>query len=142
MFLKNIILSLLFFTSFICGQNTVKNNSPSLPKGFIKEIIFLGPSKSELDSTMNDEDAEVYSDYYYYITKAAPKLKILGIKTKDTTSRIIKINYDNNKMQIFERGQNSIGYIFNDGEQNPILIKYVMTDIDIISKAEDFFHIK
>jgi hypothetical protein len=138
MLMKKIILYLfLLFGSFVYGQN-IKVNSSSLDK----EIIFWGPSKGESDSTMNNEDAEVYSDYYYYIEKVTPRLKQLGIETKDTTSPVIKINYDNNKVKSFTREKNSIGYIFNDGEQKPILIRYVMTDDDIISKAKDFFNIK
>ena len=55
---------------------------------------------------------------------------------------MIKINYVNDKTVIFKRGLNSIAYIFNDGKQKPEIIKKVMTDIDLISKAKEFFQIK
>ena len=142
MFLKKTIIPFLLFTSIIYSQTVTKNyNQPSQKKS-VRQIIFWGPSENELDSTMNDEDVEVYSDYYYYITKATPTLKKLGIELKDTTSLVIKINYDDDKAEIFRREQNSIGYIFNDEEQKPKNSKQVMTEVDIISEAKKFFHIK
>ena len=142
MLLKNIILSLLLLVPTIYCQNSVKNNNLLIQKKSVKQIIFWGPAKNELDSTINNEDVEVYSDYYYYIVKVTPTLRQLGIEIKDTTSPILKINYDNHKVKIFKRENKSIGYIFNNGEQEPILIKYVMTDTGIISKAKNYFHIR
>jgi hypothetical protein len=142
MFLKKTIVSFLLFVSIIYSQTVTKNYNQPLQKKSVRQIIFWGPSENELDSTMDDEDVEVYSDYYYYITKATPILKKFGIELKDTTSPVIKINYDDDKAMIFSREQNSIGYIFNDEEQKPKNIKQVMTDVDIISEAIKFFHIK
>ena len=137
MFWKNITIPFLLFTSIICSQ--VEN--PVIQKNPVKQIIFCGPSENELDSTMNEEDIEVYSDYYYYIEKASNTLIKLGIELKDTNSLIIKVNYDNDRTEIFRREKNSIGYIFKDGKQKPKFIKVVMTDVDIISFAKEFFHL-
>lgn len=138
MFFKNIIF-VLVCTSIIYCQ-TVIDSSQSLQK-FIGQIIFWGPSPAESDS-MNDDDTEVYCDYYYYLSKSSSTLKEFGIELKDTTSLLIKINYDNDKTAIFKREPNSIAYIFNDGNQKPEVVKEVMTDIDIVSKAKKFFKIK
>ncbi len=139
--MKNTIAILFLFAS-IGYCHTIINSSQFIQKKSVKQIIFWGPSENELDSTMNDNDTEVYSDYYYYAGKANPILKELGIEIKDTTSRLIKINYGNDKVEIFKREQNSIGYIFTDGEQRPEFIKVVLTDVDLISKAKEFFHVK
>ena len=139
MLFKNII-ALIVFTSIIYCQTSI-DSSQSLHKKSVRQIIFWGPSPAELDS-MNNEDTEVYSDYYYYASKSSKTLKGFGIELKDTTSYLININYDNNKTEIFKRRLNSIAYIFNDGIQKPEIIKAVMTDTDIILKAKEFFQIK
>ena len=140
MFHKNTILIFLLFTSIIYSRIII-DSSQSVQRKPVRQIIFCGPSQNELDN-MNDEDTEVYSDYYYYTGKANPILKKLGIEIKDSTSRLIKIKYDDDKVEVFKREPNSIGYIFNDGERRPEIIKEVMTDVDIISKVKEFFHIK
>jgi len=139
MFFK-IIITFIIFTSIIYCQTTICS-SQSLQNKSEKQIIFWGPSPTELDS-MNDEDTEVYSDYYYYVSKSSPTLKRFGIELKDTSSLLIKINYDNDKTEIFKRKRYSIAYIFNDGKQKPEVIRSVKTDIEIISKAKEFFQIK
>jgi hypothetical protein len=139
MFIKNIIIFLLFTPVIYC--QSIVDGDQSFQKKFFREIIFWGPSPAEADS-MNDDDKEAYSDYYYYMSKSSSILKELGIEVKDTTSFQIEINYDNDKSEIYKRKPGSIGYILNDGKQKPEVIRYVMTDIDIISKAKEFFQIK
>jgi hypothetical protein len=138
MLIKNPIFILISFIFIVHSQPI--NSQPQEEKS-LKEIIFWGPSPNELDS-LNEEETEVYADYYLYIGQAAPELKKLGIELKDTTCFALSIKYNNDSTAVFERENGSIAYIFNDGKQKPKIIRGVMVDEEIISTAKDFFEIK
>jgi hypothetical protein len=136
MFFK-ISFSFYLFISAVCSQPIIHNNKSEQNKS-IKEIIFWGPSPSETDSMIGDEN-EVYSDYYYYIGLAAPELKKMGIDLKDTTSFELRINYYTDSAQVFRREKGSVAYIFSDGKKKPKIIYNVMVNDEIISAAKEFF---
>jgi len=140
--ISGIVFILIITASAINCQNVDQSNSLSKQHSTSRLILFWGPSIFELDSTMNDEESEVYSDYYYYITQAVPFLRRLGIELKDTTTQILKIEYDADKTETFHREQNSIGYIFTDGVQKPMIIRAVMTDEELVTEAKNYFNLK
>ncbi len=140
--ISEIVFILMIGLSAVNCLTDIKSNSLSYQDKTNRVIVFWGPSTVETDSTMNEEELEVYSDYYHHLMQATPVLKNLGIVLKDTTSRILKIGYDDNKTEIFYREQNSISYIFTDGVRKPKVIREVMTDAELVSEAKKYFNLK
>ena len=137
MFIKILNLILLSYISINCQPEI---NSQSDERSVVRRIIFWGPSPAESDS-LNENDVEVYSDYYYYIEQAAPELKKMGIELKDTSSFELRINYSYGSTEVFTREKGSVAYIFSDGKKKPEIIYNVLVNDEIISAAKEFFGI-
>ncbi len=109
---------------------------------FSRKIIYFGPAQSALDVVNGKDLDESLDDFAYYISRADTTLKRLGITTEYNASIVIEVPYGENHKALVDRRIQAFGYIFFDGKRKPLVIDYVLTDLDLIDTAKDFFGIQ
>jgi hypothetical protein len=107
-----------------------------------RTIIYFSPVQSDLDVAYGKDLDEALDDFAYYISRADSTMKKLGIKTVYNTSTVIEVPYGEAQRITVDRRVQSFGYIFTDGKKRPLVIDYVLTDLDLIETAKDYFGIK
>ncbi|MGD0591189.1 MAG: hypothetical protein ABSA44_10385 [Bacteroidota bacterium] len=65
-----------------------------------------------------------------------------SIKCEYISARRIIVQYASVKVFIVNRDSIQYGTILTDGHQNPVLLKYVMTDTEVEENCNEYFHIK
>jgi hypothetical protein len=108
----------------------------------VRRIVYFGPAQSELDVVSGREPGEALDDFAYYISRADTTVRRLGITTEYNASAVIEVPYGEQQRVIIDRRIQSFGYIFIDGKRKPLVIDYVLTDLDLIDTAKDFFGLK
>lgn len=107
-----------------------------------RTIIYFGPTQSELDIVNGKDIDEALDDFTYYISRTDSTMKKLGIKTEYNTADFIQVPYGESQRIVVNRRVQPFGYIFTDGKKKPLVIDYVLTDLDLIETAKDYFGIK
>ena len=107
-----------------------------------RTIIYFGPAQSELDAASGKDFSEALDDFSYYISRADSTFKRLGITTEYNTAELIEVKYGDRQKVIVNRRAQPFGYVFFDGKKKPLVIDYVLTDLDLLDTAKDYFDIK
>lgn len=107
-----------------------------------RTIIYFGPAQTELDVISGKDIDEALDDFAYYISRTDTTMRRLGIKTEYNTADVIEVPYGETQQIIVNRRVQSFGYIFTNGKKKPLIIDYVLTDLDLIELAKDYFGIK
>jgi hypothetical protein len=106
-----------------------------------KGVFIFGPSLAEADS-LNSDESEALDDFSLYSSKIASFVRAEGIKCEYVSARQIRVQYSTVKVFIVNRDSIEFGTILTDGVKKPLLLKYVLTDIDLEEKCKEYFHIK
>ncbi len=126
--------------SFASAQRKADDKSKDAAHG--RTIIYFGPAQSDLDAASGKDLGEALDDFSYYISRTDSTLKRLGIKTEYNTAELIEVKYGDRQKLVVDRRAQPFGYIFFDGKKKPLVIDYVLTDLDLLETAKDFFDIK
>ena len=106
-----------------------------------KGVFIFGPSLAEAD-TLSSDESETLNDFANYSKKIATFVRAEGITCEYVSARQIKVQYATVKVFIVNRDSIEFGTILTDGMKKPLLLKYVLTDIDLKEKCKEYFHIK
>jgi hypothetical protein len=106
-----------------------------------KGVFIFGPSLAEADSLDYDQ-SEALSDFANYSSKIAAFVRAQGIPCEYIAARQIKVQYASVKVFIVNRDTVEFGTILTDGNKEPLLLKYVLTDIDMEEKCREYFNLK
>lgn len=105
-----------------------------------KCVFIFGPSASESDSVRPDE-SEALNDFAYYSSKIAIFARSKGMKCEYISARTINIRFGAKRVFSVSRDSVEYGTILTDGIKEPLLLKYVVTDIDMEKEIRDYFEI-
>jgi hypothetical protein len=106
-----------------------------------KGVFFFGPSVAEADSIESNE-SEALSDFANYTSKVVPYLRARDIKCEYITARQIAVQYATVKQFVVSRDSVEFGTILTDGSKKPVLLKYVLTDSELLEKCKEYFDLK
>jgi hypothetical protein len=106
-----------------------------------KGVFIFGPSLTEADS-LNADESEALNDFAHYSSTIASFVRAESIKCEYVSARRIIVQYASVKVFIVNRDSIQYGTILTDGQQKPVLLKYVMTDIELEENCKEYFHIK
>lgn len=106
-----------------------------------KGVFIFGPSLTEADSLSTDE-SDALNDFARYSSKIASFVRSKSIKCEYISARRIIVQYASEKEFIIDRDSIQYGTILADGHKKPVLIKYVMTDVELEENCKDYFYIK
>ena len=106
-----------------------------------KGVFIFGPSLTEADS-LNSEEAEALNIFAHYSSDIASFVRAKSIKCEYISARQIKVQYDSVKVFIVNRDTIQYGTILTDGDQKPVLLKYVTTETEVEENCKEYFHIK
>jgi len=106
-----------------------------------KGVFIFGPSLAEVDS-MNPDESEAISDFAYYSSKIASFVRAKGIPCEYIADHKIKVQFASVKVFIVNRDSLKFGTILTDGDKEPLLLKYVLTDDELEEKCKEYFHLK
>lgn len=133
------------FTIFICilfaSTTGVSLQNQSTRSVSVKGVFFFGPSLGEADS-IESGDAKALSDFAYYTNKVAPYFRARDITCEYTSARKIIVHYATVKQFIVSRDSVEFGTILTDGINKPVLLKYVLTDVELQEKCKEYFNFK
>jgi len=132
----NICFSLLII---VLPSNSLQHRSTQVISG--KGVFIFGPSLAEADSLSSDE-SEALNDFAHYSSKIASFVRAESIKCEYVSARQINVQYATVKVFIVNRDSVQYGTILTDGNQKPVLFKYVVTDIELIENCKNYFHIE
>ncbi|MCC7029787.1 MAG: hypothetical protein IT257_05730 [Chitinophagaceae bacterium] len=112
-----------------------------------KTIVFFLPTTKDLENLSKEEGDEsgfdeVTSDFGFYSQSVIDSLKKTSkIKTVMTNKKIITTILDNGSKISFDRtkGDNIVGTVFTDGENEPKIDFGVATDVDYWSMIKLYF---
>lgn len=129
---KLLLMSLCGISSLIFSQSKLDSTLVNA-----KGIYFFGPSPTELDS-IDENYNEAYADFSYYTNKVVPFIKSLGISPEYLSERIIKIK---NKIEsiTIDRDSLEFGTILFNGNNVPLILKYVLTDTELEKEIKQYF---
>jgi hypothetical protein len=96
---------------------------------------------AEADS-LSSEESEALNDFAHYSSEIASFVRAESIKCEYISARRIIVQYASVKVFIVNRDSIQYGTILTDGHQNPVLLKYVMTDTEVEENCNEYFHIK
>jgi hypothetical protein len=106
-----------------------------------KGVFIFGPSMSEADTLSSDESVAL-NDFALYSDKIASFVRAESITCEYVSARQIKVQYATVKVFIVNRDSIEFGTILTDGNKKPLLLKYILTDIEMEEKCKEYFHIK
>ena len=106
-----------------------------------KGVFIFGPSLTEADS-LNSEEAEALNIFAHYSSNIASFVRAESIKCEYVSARKIEVQYASVKVFIVNRDSIQYGTILTDGNQKPVLLKYVTTETEMEENCKEYFHIK
>lgn len=123
-----------FLTAFAAEKTPVINASgPTL-------IAFFAPvTQEEVDK--NDETSEALSDFQWHLREVKQKLQKAGISVHEIYTRKFEV-VTGNKKKVFKPGKIDVGYYFVKPGKSPKVEYGVMSNIDIIEVAGEYFRLK
>ncbi len=100
-------------------------------------IAFFGPvTKDELDK--DDELNESLSDFQHHLHEATPTLEKAGIKVHELYTKSFTLKLATSTIT-FRPKDTDVGYYFIMPGKKPKVQYGVMTDVDLLSIASDYF---
>ena len=100
-------------------------------------IAFFSPvTQGEVDK--NDETAEVLSDFQWHLGQVKQKLEKAGIAVHELYVRRFEV-VTGKKKKVFKPGKIDVGYYFVKPGKLPKVEYGVMSDIDIVDAAAEYF---
>ena len=117
----------------------IQHQSTQIVSG--KGVFVFGPSLAEVDS-LNYDESEALNNFANYSSKIASFVRTKGINCEYITARQIKVQYSSVKVFIVNRDTVEFGTILADGNKEPLLLKYVLTDIQLEEKCIEYFNLK
>jgi hypothetical protein len=136
--IKSLTIYLALFLSLLSSASS-QQESTQVVSG--KGVFIFGPSLTEADSLSSDE-SEALNDFAHYSSKIASFVRAESIKCEYISTRHIIVQYASVKVFIVNRDSIQYGTILTDGDQKPVLLKYVMTDTEMEENCKEYFHIK
>ena len=127
-------LFLFLFSSVLSQQHSTQVVSG-------KGVFIFGPSLTEADS-LNSEEAEALNIFAHYSSNIASFVRAESIKCEYVSARKIEVQYASVKVFIVNRDSIQYGTILTDGNQKPVLLKYVTTETEMEENCKEYFHIK
>ncbi|MDE3057642.1 MAG: hypothetical protein KGJ59_06775 [Bacteroidota bacterium] len=106
-----------------------------------KGVYLFGPSLVEAD-TLPLEQGEALDDFSYYGNKIAVFARSRGLTCEYVSERTIKIRFASKKFYTVNRDSVEFGTIFTDGTNEPLVLKYVVTDTELEEKCKEYFKLK
>lgn len=106
-----------------------------------KGVYIFGPSLAEADSLGSDE-SEALNDFAYYSSKIASFVRAKGLVCKYISTRNIEVRFASKGIFMVYRDSVEFGTILTDGNQEPLLLKYVLTDVELEEKSKEYFKLK
>ena len=124
---------------FLLSSVSSQQQSTQVVSG--KGVFIFGPSVTEADS-LNSEEAEALNIFAHYSSNIASFVRAESIKCEYVSARQIEVQYASVKVFIVNRDSIQYGTILTDGDQKPVLLKYVTTETEIEENCKEYFHIK
>jgi hypothetical protein len=106
-----------------------------------KGVYIFGPSLTEADTLAVDQ-GEALNDFSYYSNKIASFVRARGLPCEYISERTIKIRFASKGLFTVYRDSVEFGTILTDGKNKPLLLKYVLTDIELEEKCKEYFNLK
>jgi hypothetical protein len=135
---KSLTICLGIFLSLLSSASS-QHQSTQVISG--KGVFIFGPSLTEADS-LNSDESEALNDFAHYSSKIASFVRAESIKCEYISARRIIVQYASVKVFNVNRDSIQYGTILTDGDQKPVLLKYVMTDTEMEENCKEYFHIK
>ena len=124
---------------FLLSSVSSQQQSTQVVSG--KGVFIFGPSLTEADS-LNSEEAEALNIFAHYSSNIASFVRAESIKCEYVSARQIEVQYASVKVFIVNRDSIQYGTILTDGDQKPVLLKYVTTETEMEENCKEYFHIK
>ena len=136
--IKSLTIYLALFLSLLSSASS-QQESTQVVSG--KGVFIFGPSLTEADS-LNSEEAEALNIFAHYSSNIASFVRAESIKCEYVSARQIEVQYASVKVFIVNRDSIQYGTILTDGNQKPVLLKYVTTETEMEENCKEYFHIK
>ena len=136
--IKSLTIYLGLFLSLLSSVSS-QQQSTQVVSG--KGVFIFGPSLTEGDS-LNSEEAEALNIFAHYSSNIASFVRSESIKCEYVSARQIEVQYASVKVFIVNRDSIQYGTILTDGNQKPVLLKYVTTETEMEENCKEYFHIK
>ena len=136
--IKSLTIYLALFLSLLSSASS-QQESTQVVSG--KGVFIFGPSLTEADS-LNSEEAEALNIFAHYSSNIASFVSAESIKCEYVSARKIEVQYASVKVFIVNRDSIQYGTILTDGNQKPVLLKYVTTETEMEENCKEYFHIK
>ena len=136
--IKSLTIYLALFLSLLSSASS-QQESTQVVSG--KGVFIFGPSLTEADS-LNSEEAEALNIFAHYSSNIASFVRAESIKCEYVSARKIEVQYASVKVFIVNRDSIQYGTILTDGDQKPVLLKYVTTETELEENCKEYFHIK
>jgi hypothetical protein len=136
--IKSLTICSCFFFIFLPSAS-FQQQSTQVISG--KGVFIFGPSLAEADS-LNSEEAEALNIFAHYSSNIASFVRAESIKCEYVSARQIEVQYASVKVFIVNRDSIQYGTILTDGDQKPVLLKYVTTETELEENCKEYFHIK
>ena len=136
--IKSLTIYLGLFLSLLSSASS-QQESTQVVSG--KGVFIFGPSLTEADS-LNSEEAEALNIFAHYSSNIASFVRAESIKCEYVSARKIEVQYASVKVFIVNRDSIQYGTILTDGNQKPVLLKYVTTETEMEENCKEYFHIK
>ena len=124
---------------FLLSSVSSQQQSTQVVSG--KGVFIFGPSLTEADS-LNSEEAEALNIFAHNSSNIASFVRAESIKCEYVSARQIEVQYASVKVFIINRDSIQYGTILTDGDQKPVLLKYVTTETEVQENCKEYFHIK
>ena len=124
---------------FLISSVSSQQQSTQVVSG--KGVFIFGPSLTEADS-LNSEEAKTLNIFAQYSSNIASFVRAESIKCEYVSARQIEVQYASVKVFIVNRDSIQYGTILTDGDQKPVLLKYVTTETEVEANCKEYFHIK
>jgi len=103
-------------------------------------ITFFAPvTQEEVDKS--DETSEVLSDFQWHLREVKQKLQKAGISVHEIYAGKFEV-VTGNKKKVFKPGKIDVGYYFVRPGKTPKVEYGVMSNIDIVDTAGEYFGLK
>ena len=136
--IKSLTIYLALFLSLLSSASS-QQESTQVVSG--KGVFIFGPSLTEADS-LNSEEAEALNIFAHYSSNIASFVRAESIKCEYVSARQIEVQYASVKVFSVNRDSIQYGTILTDGNQKPVLLKYVTTETEMEENCKEYFHIK
>ena len=101
-------------------------------------IAFYSPNKLAKEDAPDEN--EVRADFQLYTGQAKPPLQKMGVALLDTAARTFRIR--NGDQTTTFRASSNVGYYFIAPGKEPRIEYEVMTDVDLVQAAREYFQLK